>query len=461
MGQPVAPVVSTDVSESSSCNGDPDIAELEGVSVSACDTENSGLNDVSCLSGGVAEIDCGSQLGPDTFFDAQSGPDPVEIWGEDTNECSACSFSHAEDELACTPGPAISVPPLATPVEVSDFLPESTTDVLEIPSFVPGGGTAVVNRAGTSLYVSGTLSSPSDCSVAVSNILVDTGAAVTLVALDIIERLGVSSSLAPSSTIGVSSLVSAGGQPLDLRGTTVLTFALGPIQFSSPVLVVSGLAEVCLLGADVLHGQSISIDLGTEPSLVRGGDRVPLNGFGSPVSRCGSAGDREVSRRDVASRFFFLGGILLVGLIEVLTFCSSCCHVLRTVHVFRLVLVFLFVFIFACRCFCTARPPKCFLPSGGALGSRPPSKPPDSLPVYLVHDISIPAWSQVVVHATVAQPQNTVGMIEHLMSDSSYHVPHSLVTVSAESVVPVLMSNFSVCVCCLSSLVPRWHNLQP
>ena len=82
-------------------------------------------------------------------------------------------------------------------VEESDFLPLSTDDAPSVPVFVPGDGKAVVNCVGTSLYVSGTLSSLKGCAVSVPNILVDTGAAITLVDLNLIDRLGVRSDLAP------------------------------------------------------------------------------------------------------------------------------------------------------------------------------------------------------------------------------------------------------------------------
>ena len=325
---------------------------------------------------------------------------PEEVWGQDVKECSVCSFSHdAEDEPACLPSLSISAPPLAEPVEVSDFLPISTEDHVEVPCFVPGNGTAIVNRAGTSLYVSGTLSSETGNSVHLSNVLVDTGAAVTLVDSKVINQLGIVS-LDAASSVGVSSLVSAGGKPLDLRGTIVIEFALGTICFSAPVLVVSGLTESCLLGADVLHGQSISICLGNKPQLVRGGDCVLLNGFGSPVRRCDSAGDGRLETRPMASGFLLWGGMLLFCMVELLALCSSVFRALRSVHVFRLALVLMFVLIFAYRC---SRTSSVFLfPSCVTEKVRPSAKPPDPVPVRLVTGVSVQPWSQVFVHGCVS-----------------------------------------------------------
>ncbi|XP_064631659.1 uncharacterized protein LOC135489953 [Lineus longissimus] len=103
--------------------------------------------------------------------------------------------------------------------------------------------------------------------------LLDTGAALTLVSGDLWRRCP-SSSGRPLQEVDAS-LQSATGEELKILGMADVPLGLGSSQFSHPVVVVENLAHECLLGSDFLQAQGCSIDYRTA-TLEVAGNEVPL-----------------------------------------------------------------------------------------------------------------------------------------------------------------------------------------
>ena len=108
------------------------------------------------------------------------------------------------------------------------------------------------------------------------SLLLDTGAAVTLLRKDIWLQVatGRSQDLEPWLT---AELVSAGGTPLTVHGCTSVELVFGHHKFVSNVVVVSPLTSEAILGLDFLTEQQASIDLGGgRLHLKESGCSVPL-----------------------------------------------------------------------------------------------------------------------------------------------------------------------------------------
>jgi len=91
-------------------------------------------------------------------------------------------------------------------------------------------------------------------------LLLDTGAAVTLLHQDVWTRIAAESpDLKPWSG---ASLVSAGGTPLIIHGCACATLGLGGKEFQTEFVVVSPLTSEAILGIDFLQVQRAIIDLG-------------------------------------------------------------------------------------------------------------------------------------------------------------------------------------------------------
>ena len=90
--------------------------------------------------------------------------------------------------------------------------------------------------------------------------LVDTGAAVTLLRMDMWEQVVAwdSTPLEPCPTLKI---IGAGGEPLTVHGRAHLTFELGPVSFPVEAIVVHPLTSPAILGLDFLLQQQATIDL--------------------------------------------------------------------------------------------------------------------------------------------------------------------------------------------------------
>ena len=107
-------------------------------------------------------------------------------------------------------------------------------------------------------------------------LLLDTGAAVTLVRQDVWSQLVTGpSTLKPWSG---ATLVSAGGTPLSVHGCARLGLGLGGRKFQVEFVVVSPLTSEAILGIDFLQAQQATIDLGRGNLLLReSGCDIKLN----------------------------------------------------------------------------------------------------------------------------------------------------------------------------------------
>ena len=114
-------------------------------------------------------------------------------------------------------------------------------------------------------------------------LLLDTGAAVTLLRQDVWNRLaGRCHELKPWSG---ATLLSAGGTPLTVHGCTSLELKLGDREFMTKFVVVSPLTSEAILGIDFLHTQQAMIDLGQGKLLLQAsGCDIPLGNPGPTAS---------------------------------------------------------------------------------------------------------------------------------------------------------------------------------
>ena len=94
------------------------------------------------------------------------------------------------------------------------------------------------------------------------DMLVDTGSAVTLVHQRVLNRSPQNFKL---SVVG-EPVVSANGQPLDIRGKCDLEICVDGVNVVHSVLVPADVTQDCLLGIDFLgnHGCKIAAGEGTE-----------------------------------------------------------------------------------------------------------------------------------------------------------------------------------------------------
>ena len=90
-------------------------------------------------------------------------------------------------------------------------------------------------------------------------LLLDTGAAVSLLHLDVWSQITPPGGLRPWSG---ASLVSAGGTPLTVHGCTTLPLDVGDNKFCTEFVVVSPLTSEAILGIDFLQAQRAQIDIG-------------------------------------------------------------------------------------------------------------------------------------------------------------------------------------------------------
>ena len=88
------------------------------------------------------------------------------------------------------------------------------------------------------------------------DILVDTGSAVTLVHYRVLQKAKRDFKLGLLS----EPVVSANGQPLDIKGKCELEIFLGGLTVVHQVLVAADVMQVCLLGIDFLGKHNCTID---------------------------------------------------------------------------------------------------------------------------------------------------------------------------------------------------------
>jgi hypothetical protein len=113
-------------------------------------------------------------------------------------------------------------------------------------------------------------------------LLLDTGAAVTLLRQDVWDKVAATpdslASLRPWTEV---SLVSAGGTPLTVHACARLALTLGGANFQTDFVVVSPLTSEAILGIDFLQAQEAKIDLGRKTVDLRdSGCKIVLH---SPV----------------------------------------------------------------------------------------------------------------------------------------------------------------------------------
>ena len=132
------------------------------------------------------------------------------------------------------------------------------------------------------------------------SLLVDTGAAVTLLRKDVWDRVSVSEGpLTPCSALG---LVGADGSPLQTFGTTSVTLALNGATMSVDVVVASPLTSEGILGLDFLKKQKVLIDLESERIFLREQDlSIPLC-TPTAATRSRRIGVRAISNLEVPAR---------------------------------------------------------------------------------------------------------------------------------------------------------------
>ena len=87
--------------------------------------------------------------------------------------------------------------------------------------------------------------------------LVDTGSAVTLVHCCVLEKAKIDFKLGMVS----EPVVSANGQPIDIKGKCELEIFLCGVSVVHPVLMAADVAQDCLLGIDFLGKHNCTIDL--------------------------------------------------------------------------------------------------------------------------------------------------------------------------------------------------------
>ena len=105
------------------------------------------------------------------------------------------------------------------------------------------------------------------------DMLVDTGSAVTLVHCRVLEKAKIDFKLGMVS----EPVVSANGQPLDIKGKCELEIFLGGVSVVHPVLVAADVTQDCLLGIDFLGKHNCTIDLNGK-SIKIGKEVVSLKG---------------------------------------------------------------------------------------------------------------------------------------------------------------------------------------
>lgn len=88
--------------------------------------------------------------------------------------------------------------------------------------------------------------------------LVDTGAAVSLISLDVWKQLSAPVTLEP---LVKQRLVSVSGSPLEVAGSARVTIVIGGTGFEVTVIVVDGVAAEGILGLDFLQLHQCSIDI--------------------------------------------------------------------------------------------------------------------------------------------------------------------------------------------------------
>ena len=158
---------------------------------------------------------------------------------------------------------------------------------------VPGGDEPKVQTHITVSPVTGGYRLASSINGTHVDVLVDTGAAVTLLREDIWRQLMAQpSDLKPWPG---AALVSAGGAPLTVHGCVCVDLVLGGKKFETEMVVVSPLTSEAILGIDFLQRQQATIDLGRKRiQLKESGCDIPLDAH-TPMQLCTNTHQVHVS----------------------------------------------------------------------------------------------------------------------------------------------------------------------
>ena len=96
------------------------------------------------------------------------------------------------------------------------------------------------------------------------NILVDTGAATTVLSARAWEKIGLSTRLTPTP----KKLVGVQGNPLQLLGATRISIMLQEQEFTTDVTVADALTTDLILGRDFLKAQQCTIQMGKNQDVL-------------------------------------------------------------------------------------------------------------------------------------------------------------------------------------------------
>ena len=130
--------------------------------------------------------------------------------------------------------------------------------------------------------------------------LLDTGAAVTLLRKDVWARV-VAESPQELESWSTLKLVSAGGTPLTIHGSAQVKLELEGKEFLTEIVVVSPLTSEAILGLDFLQEQQALIDLAERRLRLKGGCALPLRDP-MPPSECTRVPVRAVTTIEMPPR---------------------------------------------------------------------------------------------------------------------------------------------------------------
>ena len=148
------------------------------------------------------------------------------------------------------------------------------------------------------------------------NLLLDTGAAVTLLREDVWRQIAPQSPKLESWD--GAALVSAGGMPLTVHGCVCVNLGLGGKEFKTKMVVVSPLTSEAILGIDFLQGQQAVIDLGHQKlRLKKSGCELLLDTPPPPLSSSTrSRQARMVEKMEVPPRCVLVVSAYLEAAVE-------------------------------------------------------------------------------------------------------------------------------------------------
>ena len=109
-------------------------------------------------------------------------------------------------------------------------------------------------------------------------ILVDTGASLSLIQAELLYTISKQSGTQPIIKEWDRGVVrTAGGEGLQMKGTTTITIDLGDVDLCMPVAIVEGLSKTFIIGVDVLNKTRTVIDLSKKNITFAEKHTIPLD----------------------------------------------------------------------------------------------------------------------------------------------------------------------------------------